>query len=451
MTTPADVSLAKPDGRQLLQLTIKQNPDGQVMATIPVRWCLSDGLIRMIKERNFKKPYVLLIVRSITPTVSADYSIDEYRDTLIRAVPLTAEMSYISFSRPGRNEICAVVVDLADKASATVIARLQATAGSRYYYRDDDFVNPSGMSADYTMLHHDGTSKRDAFDGSVEWIEVNAAVEVVVPKEMFAPPPPAWLKKLVKAYFRTGEFDQCHFRRRAIVSGLASAIWMPIAFVVKVLAILVALFLGLRKIPYKTILRPLELNPVTPITDAMKSVWYYKKPDEYNNADKRSLLVCIYSLPVLALLPLVVYAAAKLLVLIDGAEKNFPFLKLSLGEAYLYTIAWIVVVPAVVAISIGITAGWGWLLSKSGILKSWSKSSLNLAHRKRERAEREAAAQRQAEEDRAAALLRELQAMTCNLATNPGEVSLAALPREKQTIRLRLSELKTQVCRPFAK
>jgi hypothetical protein len=102
------------------------------------------------------------------------------------------------------------------------------------------------------------------------------------------------------------------------------------------------------------------------------------------------------------------------------------------------TLLWVDGIIIGLAIAVTVVIGGGILLR--GYIAGLTGSPS--AKQKREQ-QRQAANARKKEQ-----VVQQLQAMACNIGT--ADPRVAALPKEKQTLSLRFSELKGRVCKPFA-
>ena len=120
--------------RVLLTLSIQQNAEGHVLAMAPVRWCLTPYGRDRIKANEYKKPYVMLLVRNTFRAPGSEY--EEHQITDMILTPLSKEMTFVSFSRPGINEIHAFIVDVPDGEDYRALKR-QNWKGSNRLLKED--------------------------------------------------------------------------------------------------------------------------------------------------------------------------------------------------------------------------------------------------------------------------------------------------------------------------
>jgi hypothetical protein len=426
----------------LLELVAEQDPNGEVAATIPVRWCLSPALIAEMRKRSFKDPHLVLIVRSVQdvndPEIRRQYV--RYADTSVYVTPLAAEMRYVSFSRPGHNEILAAVVDIDSDSDAKLVRKLRNSPETESYWYEDWADGPSNVDTTMSMMAEDGQPKLSAW-AELRHIPTNFVLGVEVPSGMFADDPPEWLKTLVHKFFRGKEKDQCHLRKRVIPTLVASAFMLPLALIVKPVAALLGLFLGYRRLNLRSVVQPLEINPFKPLLGHEPSVWTQKKDKEGGYKPRAFPLMVIN--PVFALgLPSVIYTATLIVVGTVDAAQDAALLNLGWLEVVLYFNAgiWSLALLATIVT---------WLYTTAGPLAKLAPRKVGFIRfiiqmvddRRAERVRR----QRQAEED----WWKAFQAMACRQeGVTP---TLDALPTNKRTISLRASRFKAAVCKPFAR
>lgn len=387
-----------------LPFDIKQDPNGQTTASVPVRWCITPELMTELEMRSWGKPYVVFVIRSVIDIEVAGNSVQDYRDTDMQFVALEKEMTYLHFTRPGANQICAFVVNVRGWKDSKKLSQLRS-----------DYVGSS-----YSCLNERGTRKyMDEFPSFA--LMAGKVLNVEVPREFFAKEPPAWAKQVVKIFFRGKEEDQCHFGRRMIVSLPMASMVIPFVTVTKFLALVVGLLLGLRKMEPKTVLHPFDLRPIAPINYVDRPIWWYKQ-----DGTARNPLVWPWNPPMFLLVFSIVFTLKVNDVLPD----------VSLGMLVLLSLLWLLAIDLIFLLCLAAILVLGLCLSVFG-----KQSSSKQATSERQKAKR--AAER-------AERMQRLNAMVCS-AGSVKTVSLEALPKEKQTIGLRFSELKTKVCRPYAR
>jgi hypothetical protein len=237
-----------------MELHAVRNPDGYVNAVLRVRWSFKQALIDQIEQQGFSldKMSLLITVRALVSTGFEGFESTEQVETkrwLVRPKDRTA---YISFSRPGRSQIYATLVEISNESDHKVVREQQR--------------------AEHRVLNERG----QLIDGRVRHINIGALLEVEVLPEMFAPPPPAFLQRIAMLFSESRPYDQCHFRRRLIVNFfivIPLLLTLGIAFRLVILA--GALALGLRGIIWRGML-PFNLDDI-PWSQGGRSVYLYNR------------------------------------------------------------------------------------------------------------------------------------------------------------------------------
>jgi hypothetical protein len=418
MTTTESETATPPRPETRLELHIQQTAEGSVAATAPVRWCVTPDLIEDLRRRNFVKPQLVMAVRALRQDTYLDRTTTVATQTSVQVVPIDQELTYVSFRRPGSNEIRVVIVDADTDESVERLRKLRR--GSREDVFDDD----GSLSREFRVDHH-------------KYIEIGLGLNVEVPIEMFAPPPPPWRKKLVKRFFPNQEVDQCHFRKRTILSVLASIYLLTLGQLLKLLFVLVGLFGGFREIVWSNFLHPWKKAPSEILEDRVTMIWFQNR----HGRTRLSPLWLINPI-VLSIMPLVVFALMQL----EAHNRNLARPK---GQSFMvhqlsYPGWWQTVGMvdlAILALTVGITALVLLVYVLAELIGRYTGSET-----RRQRIRRQREAQEQSNQSR---ILTSLEAMTCtNASVN---ASLEALPANKRTVHLRASNFKTRVCKPFAR
>lgn len=400
--------------RPLVQFNFEVDPDGDVAAYLPVRWCVDpERLLAEITRRGFKKPRLLICIQHARQLpMFDDHMRTQLQDTAYYIMPLKQELAYIAFQRPGTNRVLAVIVDVADRDQAESLYQLQRR----------------GSPTDHdSLFHEDGTPKLGAFSRQgIGFIATGASQEVEVDPEMFASEPAAWRKRVVATFFESRPHDQCHFRKRFwFISMPLLLILVPITTVLKTITAFVAgIILGLYGVNYKCIVQPLELNPKQTVRRAGDSRWLRKKPvmSEYGYSRSGGPQLPVFWVinPVVMVLPAFVY-----FMFTDGGWwRTLIFFDLK-----------IIASAIIFAVLVVIIAGLWMFITKVTGSESYQQRRearrLNNEH------------QRQQE------LEAMLKGMSCTIGARAASVD--ALPAEKRTIPLRFAKLKGEVCKPFAR
>ncbi len=416
-----------------IKLAIEQDPDGQVHSSVPVSWCLSPDIVERLKERGVENPYALIVVTNGGMEVSRD------------VVPLTSMMTYVQFRRPGKNRIHAAVVWSTDENPKKVLIKKDDHGDYRCKVVDqrdpmlDSYRDASGLLSWERVVDDLGRTQRELAEESdarkepliaysftsMQRLPEEGVLEVEVPKEMFAKAPPEILQRFVGILRERKPHDQCHFRRRLLLSfplvPLALVVLMAlmvVAEIVSLLGVAVLLIAGKRGINYDPVRRPHEHPPweVWEHIGRHTSVWYTKKDDSST----------------FFLLWFINPATLSVLGITAGVLALFGVL----DEVTAFTVGQIGPIALVIAAlaTAGLALRWLVLELFGARIEQWKE---------RREQEREVAEQNAQE-----AYLRGLELLACGEIPQP--TSYRDLPREHRTVRLRYLNVKSKICKPFA-
>lgn len=260
------MGIVKSQESTLLELQVVANPDGAATPNTTVAWKLTDELFAQMEEREFHDPHLLLIVASVKD--------DYYSSTKIYSIRLGTTKTpkqYIQFSRAGDNVVIATIIDIKNVGQRACIKNL--THG--------------GATLRFTSR---GELCWDGYLEDIPHLRLQTSRRVHVDSRLFPPPPPQWLKRIVRVFYRGQEDDECHFRKRALAS-IPLMIGLQLYGVLARLAILLfALATGKRGITLRSFfaLHPhdfaLNLGDSFWTTDSKgndrpgKSIWWWINP-----------------------------------------------------------------------------------------------------------------------------------------------------------------------------
>lgn len=221
----------------MLELHVDPNADISTGA-IPISWCVDRDLLNQLKAINILDPQVVIIT-------SPKDNYFSFKETRI-VVPLKDLMAYVSFKTPGENNIRAFISIMPKRiAKTSYLAK-----GIRGGY-------------DTNVLDHDGVdfwcgtgNGRDGDDYHRFKYGSNTVV-VDVPKECFAPPPPAWEVLWVNWLMSDKVVDQCDYRRRRLFAYSVQPIILLLRQLWLLPTILVAALIGARDFSLRYLLHPL--------------------------------------------------------------------------------------------------------------------------------------------------------------------------------------------------
>lgn len=436
-----------------IQLFIDQDDSGQVDSVVPVRWCISKELASQLQEADVQYPFMLLVI------TNGSNEMGRY------VVPLMREMTYIRFSRPGINMVHATVVwknnntrssdlpnrkllDTRDRANVIISYRLGYDALLAQREVIDAMIPETDIIGEIEELQarrakiiellneefnkpYDSARLYESIDG-VNRSTQETTLRVDVPAVMFAKEPPRIMKWFGTRYpiWNKAAVDQCHLRRRALITAATLPIVAPFVLLVALFATVinfsaatVLLVSGRRGIDFRPLRHPLTYAPAYAWDELGPSVWFMKKNTisylDDDNVPRHATIYSRRSVVIRGINPFTVGIAV-----IGGC----------IISVLLNSLLWIL--ACVGALLMGVLLA---TLFIRFFPDSWWE------RRKQRRKERQKAKMAELRAKRT----EQLQQLACN--TLPRPVNVAALPPEQQTIRLRFNQLKAKVCKPYAK
>ena len=394
-------------------------------AVIPVSWCLQRKELEELETRRVEKPQVLIV------TVHEKKEVDRY------LVPVKQMLLYVQFHKPGENTILAMVVWHSEGKTFKLWER---------FFKKGTYGGHGLGKYSSRVVTNDGNIFID-FD--CPQLKEEAKIIVTVPAEFFAKEPPAWERRWVNLWFETQPMDQCHFRRRRFVAysiqPIILLLWITFITLFRILAVgVLRFFLGMQGVNTKCILHPLRHETADIWRDVRKGDSVFLRNAE---GKKTNWVIRLFSPPVFV----------TILAIAIGLSFLFPSLSPTVPWWY-YPIVTLVFMAVFVLVGLVFLAigylGYAllrFILKPFGILisKPWTEWKNS---KTRAKEERDAEKRLQKEEERKRRRERsqaELEKML--VCDGPFEPRLAALPKEKQTIHLKLQYLKAQVCKPYAR
>lgn len=369
-----------------ITLTASLRADGGGDSVVPVRWCVGRELVEHLKRQQITDAHVLIVV---THPVS-DTETDRY------LVPLTNELAFVRFRRPGANIVRAAVVTPLHYGLKTVRQKILGKDKDGWDYRAMDSLGT--VISSYVTAY-----------GSTDTLHVE------VPAEMFAKEPSRAVRTYVTWLFPRWRFyDECGWRKQKLLAfGLAPfvLVYLLLRELVLLPILLMQSFFGFRGARWGLLVHPLR-NPIEVANpDPGTCRWLEKK----DGTDTRWLTV---------LNPVSVAVVVGLGFLI-GSLVSWLFGTTDLTGFF---------------IGLGIMGGVLVLLVVTGerLSRVIDRSGAAMRRRKRELEERE---HREALED--------LESLVCN--GGPRPATLGAVPRRHRTARLRYQAVKARVCKQFAR
>jgi|GEM_PF-5431655 len=394
--------------RPMIELHMETDEKGEVAPVIPVTWSFTSELVDKLARKGCANPYLVIAVGY----EKLNYrGFNEFKATkvYIRRLLDSSPKEFLEFSKPGTNVVLAIVVNVNNKDDEKLLYRWEQYPSEirfdedskRNRYKLDPYMY-YGKQFNIASFRHD----------------------VIVPAEMFAPEPPRFVKALVRQYFPNSEFDQCDFRRRFLISLAASVPVQIYGVVARLLTLVYALVFAKREMQLRLLF---ALNP----HDFGNSLWYsfwYRTKD---GTKRKSLLkwisppqLILYAL-ILAgvLLPGYVGALTSHLHTVSDHTRLSPF---NFGDVLL----WTAILDPILAV---IAAGFFFLFTEKGsrLRKDWVRKYSKVE----------------------SPYTLPVDPNMYDLLRKQAQVSMDATPDKVQnkTVRLKFLDLKSKVCKPFAR
>lgn len=368
--------------------------------SVPVRWCLSKDELNKLNEAR-KEVFLLLLVVSDT---GGERSETRY------FIPIKQMMEYVNFYTPGKNKIFAMVAERKDREYFLHKYGIYYSNSLYNYYGKN--LHPSYLKNYYDLYG----------------IEV-CELEVNVPKEVFAKEPPAWEKKWVNLFLGWELLNQCDYRKKQIFAYSFQLIFfLPILGSIELavgLIISALLLFGTKGIGFRKIIRP--------FSESFSSIWDETKGSIFGRRFIPRLLPSIF-LGSSVISWVICKILGSQIVIGTNAVTNAVIIG---GVA----------VGAVVAVP-------GFIyLSYYGAVKAIDKirnALVPVAKAEEERKKQKRSLAEAAEKERSRKLRERIEAEYALLACD-GNLSAKTLPSAKRTVYLRYKDLKSRVCKSFAR
>lgn len=385
--------------------------NGSSDAVVAIRWCICPSILEAMKKHSVQTPHLLLVV-----------TLDD-REVDRKCVPLEQEMEYIYFQSPGQHRIQATILCPTTDGLPSLKNRIFSQDLGRW-----------GVTYYVSLVDHRGdlVNVIDRLN-NLRSIIGQGEISVDVASEFFAKKPAAWVWKWANLWYETKPRDQCQFRRRCMLAfSVQPIVVVPWVIIICLFRFLAALFLG-----FGLGIRGIRFHPARhPFSLETNDVWYRAKA----NNERSVFLVDKNG-----------NARPWFLVLFMPAVMVCFFGTLS-GLKYLLfpdTSFWWVPVVATEIIA-GLTLlGYLCILAArlmEKIIDFFSGGKADRQHR------RELLARWRKEQQKFADL-RTYDETYAPLVCRgvPLKARLDAIPKQRRTIYLRFMDLKTKVCRPFAR
>ena len=362
--------------------------------TIPISWCVSKETLEALAKKGVENPQIVLCI------VPEDHywPTKEYR----KVVPLKDLMTYVEFRYPGKNKIYGFISFKKPKTAR----RCYLSSSSGKYL--ESILNPDGD--DWHDQYY-----RQYIDRVLEDLkEYNQhTISVNVPTGCFAPEPYAWESAWVNHHFYDKCVDQCHYRRRRIFAYTLQPIGMFFNLMIRILLLILSWLFGLRGLRHwKMVFKPLTYS-IKEVAEKVSSggTMFIRNTKTTRPSNNTYELWWLFKRGwTLIFIPIVVIPFIIIIVI------NFDLVATLKGVGVMFA----AFVAAMIYISV--------LLYCIDKINTSHKSSIKKK------------VFWYTKED-------EMCNLICDGTTKPMKVS--NLPHRHRTIKLRLSELKSKVCKPF--
>lgn len=359
--------------------------------SVPVRWCLHKDTLKLARS----KPFCILIV--VRPLVEDHWYEVRSRGEQRYVCAVEDLMTFVSFRYPGKNRIYAF---LCSGEKRTLEKNYLSRSNSRSAYEnrvinsaDEEETNPQFLR-EFRVIDEDGAG----------WTRANTYLDVNVPQEAFGEEPAAWEKWWVNLPYPAKAIDQCQFKRRRIgaysIQPLVMLLFLSIRYLYIALMTLVAFAFGM-----SIELWPLWRHPVSgDLTSQKFGNFGSRYVQEHTDESILRIALRIASMPLWFGIGIGLWLYTK---------------SASASSWWIYGLT----APLVVFVGILLFMGFVTLLASNlskpkPVLEQTTLTDEEVAY------------------------------ITCTLAR--GTAGLATLPKKRRSVRLRLQDYKSKVCRPYA-
>lgn len=354
--------------------------------SIPVSWCIDAETATYLVESRVPNPHVVIVVSP----VNNYHPSKEYR----KVVPLKDLMTYVEFHSAGPNKIWAFI-SIKDKLSQCRDSYLSRT--HRVY--DTDLLSSDGD--EFLFFRFSATERTLLY---------SEPLQVEVPQQIFAKDPPQWEQEWVNHFFRSLPLDQCDYRRRRLFAyGVQPFILLGNLFVRLCLLFFGFLYLS-RGLTFKYLLHPLTYN-LSEAIHVMEGSWLVP-------VDKEVLPKMTFR-----------YVFSKMW--------KFIFMPWFIILTFVCWLGHCLIIPAILVMAVFLAC----CVISFVEMERYHPVAKFLTNLFRRRARVVSPSDYWYMDD--------TEAITCS-PTDQVRTSVNALPPKYRTIRLRISELKSKVCRPFS-
>lgn len=388
-------------------------------ASVPIRWCMEKeemekmevalkGELPYIINDKEKKTFYLLL--AVVPEGKGQEEEERY---IIEADKM---MEYIPFYSPGRYKVFAVIL----------LKRKRDIEEKYLHVKKDKF---SEDIYEYEYWNNVFKKPSDAL--------LCCEADVVVPVEAYAKEPPKWEKKWVNWLHEGRAKDQCQYRKRRglayTLKPIAGLIYVAlIAFqsvVLETISTIILAFLllcGIKGLNFKTLAHPFETAG-----EKFKNIWQKNKGSFFNPRwkDKKGNKYSLFFL--LPFTPIVPVVSFLIFSMVFSSTTIIERVKYSLelvgGASLLFVILNLLNIITI----------------RAGLKKQKNYWEKQREEWRKEEEQKKIKVERYEKEWH-----KNFEPLICN---GNFEAKVQALPPAKRTFYLRFNDLKTKVCKPFAK
>lgn len=381
--------------------------DNVSAGSVPITWCLDKELLADLAARQIHDPAVVIAVVSYDTNGNAR---SEHR----KVAALKDLITYVEFHAEGTNKIFGFVPML-DKLVA------QNTCLDKSGYQ----------SYNYSILNHLGTDYSTYLkvisDDIAEPNRLAAPITVSVPAECFAAAPSQWEQSWVNRFFRYKPIDQCDYRKRRMMAYTVQPLALLFIMLPKLIALLIALAIADKGIwvVLKTIFLPVRyLSPEHSFQALEGSA--LMTPGDY---EKEQLAVRTFH-------GVLFYFVARLRFAFLMPLVSMPLLLGIFWHKLFFVVSFIYILIVVIALMMALLSS---LLSSLLYCFRAGNNPFNSLLSFFQSKEQTPWYLNQEEE----------KLLLCSNEKKP--LTIAALPKKHQTLRLRYQATKAAVCKPFSR
>ena len=298
----------------------------------------------------------------------------------------------------------------------------------QYFYEEDWLAHPDNANANSeirTYYEQALAAKKAALAKTTE--HSSARLDVVVPEGCFAKEPPAWLQKWVNLYSDSDDipYDECEFRKKCVFAFSLQPIMVVINYLCRLIVATGLLSVGMRGINYRPLWDIFDAS-IADIGSNLKGSMFYPE------WDRKIFQISFWPIRAIPL-------SFSPLTLIGSASFIWYFSDYDSGMIAILTgktaLAWSLAAAIVSAVAVAVM---------------WTLGLLIEAVTQKGIKQRDVERKRAVDQTDHPWYLQERAIATLACEGRPLPTRVADLPKEQQTIWLRLLDFKAKVCRPYA-